>query len=97
MRRHYQSISFAEKDYELRIQYLQTDTLYRGIEKDCSGDYILYLKRNIKAEPNGLLEHLLGICQHKKNGVAGVKLLEGKRLLPAKDFLQYTKDIFYMR
>ncbi len=79
MRRHYQSISFAEKDYELRIQYLQTDTLYRGIEKDCSGDYILYLKRNIKAEPNGLLEHLLGICQHKKNGVAGVKLLEGKR------------------
>lgn len=79
IRRHYQKESFADQEYEFRIQYLQTDRFFHGIEKDCAGDYLLYLGKNVKAEPKGLIESLLGICQHSQTGIVGAKLLTNKR------------------
>lgn len=79
IRKHYQAVSFAEKGYEFKIQYLQADFSLNGIEQECTGDYILYIRAGIKVKPKGLIETLLGICGQGRTGIAGAKLLTKDR------------------
>lgn len=78
VKRHYQKMPFADKPYNFQIHYLYTDSFYNGIEKKCSGDYILYIRKDVSADPRGLLEKLLGLCQHEHTGLAGAKIITPK-------------------
>lgn len=75
LRQHYGKRVDADGKYRLIIQYLHAQSLESGIEKAGIGDYILYIGKDVSVKPEGLIEALLGICQHKRNGVAAAKLL----------------------
>lgn len=75
IRGYYRALAWNGKEYRFQIQYLQEEFLYNGIEKACTGDYILYIGKGAKAKPKGLIEGLLGICQQTRVGIAGAKLL----------------------
>ncbi len=78
IREHYKKQEFTG-DYRLNIHYMLADSFHNGMEKECFGDYILYVKRGVKVEPEKLIETLLGTCQYKRNGMAGAKLLTKKK------------------
>lgn len=79
IREHYEKISYDDKEYCLTLAYARADDLRAGIEKGEDGDYILYIRKDVNARPKGLIEELLGFCQHKHTGIAGVKLITPKR------------------
>lgn len=81
IREHYQENAAGGKEYGFQIQCLQADFLYNGIEKECMGDYILYIGKGVTAKTEGLIEGLLGICQRGRVGIVGAKMLApGKRV-----------------
>lgn len=65
-------------EYSLNVQYLQISKPDCGIEKTRTGDYILYIRKDVAAEPEGLIEGLLGFCQHERTGAAGARILSPK-------------------
>ncbi len=71
IREHYQNSQF-------QIHYLLTDQFNNGVMKECVGDYVLFVGRNVEVRPDGLLETLLQSCQYPANGIAGAKLLTPK-------------------
>ncbi len=79
IRKHYENMSFSDKAYGFKIHYLHIESLSHGIEKKCSGDYILYIREDVKVDPQGLLEEFLGICQHTHTAAVSAKLLTAKR------------------
>lgn len=79
VRQYYGKLSFEKKDYSFQIQYKKTDSFLGGIEKGCMGDYILYIQKGIRVKPQGLIEILLGSCQHTHTAAAGVKMLTQKK------------------
>lgn len=79
IRNHYEKISYDDKEYRLKLSYAQADDLRGGIEKGRAGDYILYIRKDVSAEPQGLVEGLLRICQHAHTGITGAKLLSPNR------------------
>lgn len=82
IQRYYGNFSFEKKEYSFQIQYKKINSfsegIENGIEKNCMGDYILYIRKGIKINPKGLLETLVGSCQHKYIAAAGVKMLTSK-------------------
>ncbi len=79
IRSYYQKQTFADKEYCLKIHYLFANSFHNGIEKECIGDYILYIRNDIRVEPKDLIEHFLGICQQKKAGIVGARLVTSKK------------------
>lgn len=73
--------------YRLQIQYLLADVFCNGLEKECTGDYIFYIRKGIGVKPEGLLETLLGSCQQDRNGIVGAKLLNKKRRVASCGFV----------
>lgn len=78
IRAYYEAQPYDTKPYRLKIAYRSVDSPV-GIETTCSGEYIVYIRKNIVVQPGALLETLLGICQHKHTAIAGAKLLTPKR------------------
>lgn len=75
IRRHYQKEGAGDGAYRLNIHYMRIDSFQNAIEKACVGEYILYIRKQVKVRPKGLIETLLGTCQHAAVGVVGAKLL----------------------
>ena len=76
LKRHYQTVNQDKKTFRLEIAYYKTDS---GIEKECMGDYIVYIRKGIRVNPNGLLEMLLRHCQHSHTAAAGAKILKRRK------------------
>lgn len=77
--------------YRINVHYVWIKSFHNGIEKECIGDYILYIRRDTKAKPDGLFERLLEVCQHTSVGIAGAKLLTRNKRV-ASCGLIYDKD-----
>lgn len=75
IRRYYQNLSFEKKEYSFHIRYKKVNSLLDGIEKDDIGDYILYIQKDIQIKAEGLIETLVGNCQHMRTAAVGVKIL----------------------
>lgn len=75
IREYYGRQAQANRNYKLNIRYIQAESLTLGIEQQCIGDYILYISKNTRVKPEGLIERLLGICQQEKTGIAAARLL----------------------
>lgn len=78
IREYYKGQEFTG-EYQLQIHYLQTDSFHNGVEKECVGDYILYIRKGIKVKPEGLIETFLGSCGHSTSGIISAKLLTKKK------------------
>ena len=79
IRNYYQKQTYAGKGYSFRIHYLLTDSFYNGIEKECIGGYILYIREDVSVKPENLIETFLGTCQQQKVGIVGAKLITPKK------------------
>lgn len=75
----YQKQDFTDREYRLHIHYLFANSFHNGIEKECMGDYILYIRKDIRVNPKHLIETFLRTCQQKKTGVVGAKLITPKK------------------
>ncbi len=81
LREYYKQQSYEGRGYRLTIHYLLADSFQNGVETQCIGDYILYIRKGVRVRPEGLAETLLGSCQHPKTGVVAAKLLyQNKRV-----------------
>ena len=67
------------RDYRFKIHYRKASLEKTGIETECPGDYILYIRRDVTVSPSGLIETLLGICQSPRMGAVGAKLVTSKK------------------
>ncbi len=91
IRKHYQRLVEKGDAYHLDIQYRKIDFGNHGIEKGCTGDYILYIRQGIRVNPNGLIESMLGICQRRSVGIVGAKIITKNRRVASCGFC-YGKD-----
>lgn len=82
---------YKEEDYQLKIEYRLIESLEMQAIEKYQGDYILYLRRDMKVKPKDLIETLLRTCQHKKNAVVGAKLLTPKRRIASCGII-YDKE-----
>lgn len=78
VRKYYKEHSVGE-DYRFDIDYYFTNSFGMEVIEKCAGDYILYIRKDVKVRPEGLLETFLGSCQHKRNAIVGAKLLTPKK------------------
>lgn len=79
IRSHYQKQKFTDSEYSLKIHYLFANSFHNGIEKECMGDYILYIRNDVRVNPKGLIETLLGTCRQEQVGIVGAKLITQKK------------------
>ena len=79
IRNYYQKQKSKDKAYCLKIHYLFANAFHNGIEKECFGDYILYIREDVSVRPENLIETFLGTCQHNSVGIVGAKLLTPKK------------------
>lgn len=75
----YQKQEFTDRNYRLKIHYLFANSFHNGIEKECIGDYILYIRKDIRVNPHHLIERFLGTCRQKSVGIVGAKLITPKQ------------------
>lgn len=79
IRDYYQKQKWTDRGYCLKIHYLFANAFHNGIEKECIGDYILYIRGDVRVKPENLIETFLGTCQQKHVGIVGAKLLTVKK------------------
>ena len=70
--------SYGKKGYRLTLHYQKAELWPGCIEKECGGDYILYIRKDVRTEPKGLVETLLASCSQSQNAVVGARLVTRK-------------------
>ncbi|MCM1257804.1 MAG: glycosyltransferase [Roseburia sp.] len=63
--------------YQIKVQYLLTDSPGKSILSQAKGDYLFFVEDNVSVPKDGLLK-LLSICQAKNNGIVGAKVLDSR-------------------
>lgn len=91
IREYYKKKYQNEKEPSMQLHYMLADQFNNGVEQECIGEYILFIRRGIKVAPEHLIETLLGTCQHANVGIAGAKLLTAKGKV-ASCGMTYTKE-----